>query len=63
MDKELQATAGVGLRGMRERLRELGGTLEIGSGTGSKGTTILVQLPVGEDSVNPPPDQSEHIVV
>jgi signal transduction histidine kinase len=37
-------TPGVGLRGMRERLRQLGGTLEISS-TGS-GTHVTVQLPV-----------------
>jgi len=52
-DKELQARAGVGLRGMRERLRQLGGTLEIGSGPNGKGTTILVQLPIGGNSVSP----------
>lgn len=37
-------TPGVGLRGMRERLRQLGGTLEISS-TGS-GTVVVVQIPV-----------------
>lgn len=42
--------AGVGIRGMRERLRQLGGTLEIDS-TGS-GTVITVRLPIPE---TPPP--------
>ncbi len=42
-------TPGVGIRGMRERLRQLGGTLEINS-SGS-GTVIVVQLPMSETSV------------
>lgn len=37
-------TLGVGVRGMRERLRQLGGRLEIGSDDG--GTTVEAQLPV-----------------
>jgi signal transduction histidine kinase len=41
-------TPGVGIRGMRERLRQLGGTLEIKS-SGS-GTRVVVRLPVGETS-------------
>lgn len=42
---ELEATgnAGVGIRGMRERLRQLGGALEISSG--ANGTTINARLP------------------
>jgi signal transduction histidine kinase len=40
--------AGVGIRGMRERLRQLGGTLEIDS-SGS-GTVITVRLPIPETS-------------
>jgi two-component system, NarL family, sensor kinase len=36
--------SGVGVRGMRERIRQLGGKLDIKSGT--KGTTIRVGLPV-----------------
>ena len=39
-------TPGVGIRGMRERLRQLGGTLDIKSN--GHGTTVTVQLPVGE---------------
>jgi signal transduction histidine kinase len=37
-------TPGVGIRGMRERLRQLGGTLEILSN--GKGTLVVAQLPV-----------------
>jgi len=37
-------TPGVGVRGMQERLRQLGGRLEIQSGAG--GTTIKVRLPI-----------------
>jgi signal transduction histidine kinase len=42
-------TPGVGIRGMRERLRQLGGSLDMKSGI--HGTTVTVQLPVGEKSV------------
>jgi PAS domain S-box-containing protein len=38
--------SGVGIRGMRERVRQLGGQLNIESGGGS-GTTVSVSLPVG----------------
>ena len=37
-------TAGVGIRGMRERVRQLGGTLDINSG--SQGTVIVARIPV-----------------
>lgn len=37
-------TPGVGIRGMRERLRQLGGSLEISSN--GKGTLVVAQLPV-----------------
>jgi signal transduction histidine kinase len=40
----LAGTPGVGIRGMRERLRQLGGTLEISSN--SHGTLVSVRLPV-----------------
>jgi PAS domain S-box-containing protein len=43
-------TAGVGIRGMRERARQLGGTLEINSG--SQGTVIIARLPVAGISLN-----------
>lgn len=37
---------GVGIRGMRERVRQLGGSLQLSSG--QNGTTVAVRLPVGE---------------
>jgi signal transduction histidine kinase len=37
---------GVGITGMRERVRQLGGTLDIGSG--GSGTTVRAHLPVSE---------------
>ncbi len=40
-------TPGVGLRGMRERLRQLGGTLELNSG--GSGTVVVVRLPVPDN--------------
>jgi signal transduction histidine kinase len=39
---------GVGIRGMRERLRQLGGTLEINSN--GTGTMVVVHLPIPETS-------------
>ena len=41
-------TPGVGIRGMRERLRQLGGTLEIKSN--GSGTIVVVELPLTESS-------------
>ncbi len=41
--------AGVGFRGMRERLRQLGGTLRIDSNP--TGTTVIASLPVQESAV------------
>jgi signal transduction histidine kinase len=38
-------TPGVGIRGMRERLRQLGGTLEIRSNGEGKGTLVTASLP------------------
>ena len=38
---------GVGIRGMRERIRQLGGTLEISSGSNGRGTLIVARLPIG----------------
>jgi signal transduction histidine kinase len=37
---------GVGVRGMRERLRQLGGSLEIKSAGAGQGTVVLAHLPV-----------------
>ena len=47
-------SAGVGLRGMQERVKQIGGTLEIHSN--GKGVSILVALPLTEEAV--PPDES-----
>jgi signal transduction histidine kinase len=49
-------TPGVGIRGMRERLRQLGGTLDINSSVG--GTVIVVRLPISEI---PAPEDSVEI--
>jgi signal transduction histidine kinase len=49
---ELGAETGVGIGGMRERVRQFGGTLEIaGSGNG-RGTAITANLPVDRNSMN-----------
>jgi signal transduction histidine kinase len=45
-------TPGVGIRGMRERLRQLGGTLDIHSDGEGKGTRVRARLPV---ATAPPP--------
>lgn len=47
-------TPGVGIRGMRERLRHLGGTLDINSG--SQGTVIVARIPVAGISSTDMPD-------
>jgi signal transduction histidine kinase len=49
------ATPGVGIRGMRERLRQLGGTLDIQSNGEGKGTVITARLP----ATAPPPPPME----
>jgi signal transduction histidine kinase len=55
-DKKLEllsaGTPGVGLRGMRERLRQLGGTMEINSDGNGSGTQVVVRLPVGNAATN-----------
>jgi signal transduction histidine kinase len=47
-DLASNGTPGVGIRGMRERIRQLGGTLEINSN--DSGTVVTVHLPVSEVS-------------
>jgi PAS domain S-box-containing protein len=47
---EVPAEAGVGLAGMRERIRELGGSLEIRSDR--TGTTLAINIPVERTSVD-----------
>jgi PAS domain S-box-containing protein len=46
---DLGGTPGVGIRGMRERLRQLGGTLEIRSN--ESGTVVRARLPVTKSSL------------
>jgi signal transduction histidine kinase len=46
------AIPGVGIRGMRERLRQLGGTLDVQSNGEGKGMTVTALLPA---DVPPPP--------
>ena len=52
MDKQLELSSpgrsGVGFRGMRERFRQLGGTLEIQSE--GRGTTVIATLPLVESN-------------
>ena len=48
-----QGKAGVGIRGMRERIRQLGGSLEIGSQLVGSGTVIVARLPVGSPVKSP----------
>jgi signal transduction histidine kinase len=48
-------TAGVGLRGMRERVRQLGGNVEVRSN--GKGTTVIARLPFIES----PTDRDEPV--
>jgi signal transduction histidine kinase len=43
-------TVGVGIRGMRERIRQLGGSLEIESAHHGRGTMIVVRLPIPQSS-------------
>ncbi|HWO32995.1 MAG TPA: PAS domain S-box protein, partial [Candidatus Acidoferrum sp.] len=56
IDQEIQSkvasgkSAGVGLRGMRERVKQFDGTLEIHSN--GKGASILVTLPLTEEAVS-----------
>jgi signal transduction histidine kinase len=50
----LSAHTGVGLRGMRERLRQLGGTLQIQSN--GHGTQVIATLPVTRTPVVAPPE-------
>jgi two-component system NarL family sensor kinase len=53
--QESPGTSGLGLRGMTERLREVGGTLEINSG--QQGTTVRAIVPFsGEPTRLGPPN-------
>jgi len=49
---EYGGSAGVGIRGMRERLRQLGGSLEIRPPVDGRGTTIVACLPLDRRSLS-----------
>ena len=51
-------TPGVGVRGMRERIRQLGGTLEIDSRGEGKGTTVVTCLPYAPSTIPAPASPS-----
>ena len=42
-------TPGVGIRGMRERVRQLGGSLQVNSDGAGRGTRILAKIPVPQE--------------
>lgn len=46
MPSQVKASSGVGIRGMKERVRHLGGTLEVTSNGG--GTTVVARVPLSE---------------
>jgi signal transduction histidine kinase len=52
-EMETSGKAGVGIRGMRERIRQLSGSLEIGSPPNGKGTIIVARLPVDRTPIEP----------
>jgi signal transduction histidine kinase len=47
---ESGGTVGVGIRGMRERIQQLGGGLNIGSNGAGTGTRVVVRLPAAESA-------------
>jgi signal transduction histidine kinase len=47
-DQPVPATLGVGIRGMRERIRQLGGTFDVEFS--DKGTTVRVCVPLNTDT-------------
>ncbi len=51
LEMELAGKAGVGIRGMRERIRQLGGALEIGSQRIGGGMTLVARLPIAGRSL------------
>jgi signal transduction histidine kinase len=58
---ELDATRlGVGIAGMRERVRQLGGRLEIRSS--SSGTTVIAMLPLLREHPKPGSDSAEKVL-
>jgi|SRR5579859_1384099 len=55
----VNGTPGVGIRGMRERLRQLGGTLELSSDGEGKGTLIAARLPIRQPTPAPEPQETK----
>src|ERR1700682_5321726 len=55
----VNGTPGVGIRGMRERLRQLGGTLELHSDGEGKGTLIAARLPIHVPALIPQSPESK----
>jgi signal transduction histidine kinase len=51
-EMELTGKTGVGIRGMRERLRQLGGTLEIVPVRNGAGTIVTARLPITKTAVD-----------
>jgi PAS domain S-box-containing protein len=51
-EMEQACAAGIGIRGMRERLRQLHGTLEVGPARDGTGTLVIARLPVSRTSVD-----------
>jgi PAS domain S-box-containing protein len=49
-ETELSDREGVGIRGMRERVRQLGGTLQITSSVDGMGTTVIARFPITQTS-------------
>jgi signal transduction histidine kinase len=47
-EMESGGTVGVGIRGMRERIQQLGGSLKVTSGGAGAGTRVVMRLPAGE---------------
>lgn len=47
--RDENAQVGVGLAGMRERVHQLGGSMDLSSNTG--GTIIVVRIPIGKDRI------------
>ena len=51
-EMEQAGATGVGIRGMRERLRQLRGTLEVRPARNGTGTVVIARLPVSRASVD-----------
>jgi len=58
LDMGARAEVGVGIRGMNERIRQLGGTLEIAPGPNGTGTRLSVCVPFERPQSTTSKDQS-----